>query len=76
MILIVWDNGGKTFDRYTVRIRNDYFTMSSNASSPQGVNQYAASYPDMNEKQLGKRILQKDYRNLPESLRIAIGDRT
>lgn len=37
----VFDNGGRTFDRYTVIIDQSIFAMSHNASSPQGVNQYA-----------------------------------
>ena len=28
MKLKIWDNGGKTFDRYTVRVCNDYYGMS------------------------------------------------
>jgi len=31
------DNGGKTADRYTVLIGRDYWTMSDNADSPNGV---------------------------------------
>lgn len=37
----VFDNGGKTYDRYTVIIGYDVFTMSPNPSSPQGINQYS-----------------------------------
>lgn len=45
MTTVAYDNGGKTLDRYTVYIPNAYsgwdrFTMSSNACSPLGVNQY------------------------------------
>ena len=36
--ITVQDNGGKTFDRYTVTIAFYVFTMSHNANSPQGVN--------------------------------------
>lgn len=36
----VFDNEGKTFDRYTVIIGQSIFAMSHNASSPQGINQY------------------------------------
>jgi hypothetical protein len=36
----VYDNGGKTADRYTVVLDDSVFTMSTNAGSPQGVNQF------------------------------------
>ena len=70
MILIVWDNGGKSFDRYTVRVRNDYFGMSENPGSPQGFNQHAGSWPEIDESCLGKEV--KDYRLLPYEVRSAI----
>jgi hypothetical protein len=37
----VQDNGGETFDQYTVTLDRYVFTMSHNANSPQGVNQFA-----------------------------------
>ncbi|GAG66515.1 unnamed protein product [marine sediment metagenome] len=76
MILKVWDNGGKSFDRYTVRVRNDYFGMSKNPSSPQGFNQYAGSYPEIDESSLGKKIKCLNYRQLPYEIRGAITIRT
>lgn len=39
----VFDNGGVSFDRYTVFIGRDVFTMSGHTLSPQGVNQWAGS---------------------------------
>ena len=36
----VFDNSGKTFDRYTILIGNDIYVMSHNPNSPQGLNQY------------------------------------
>jgi hypothetical protein len=39
----VYDNGGATYDRYTVIIKTDTYTMSDNALSPQGFNQYCGS---------------------------------
>lgn len=36
----IFDNRGKTFDRYFVVINKEAFTMSHNPMSPQGVNQY------------------------------------
>ncbi|MCK9601604.1 MAG: hypothetical protein M0R06_21360 [Sphaerochaeta sp.] len=80
MILKIWDNGGKTFDRYMVRIRNDYYVMSNNPLSPQGINQYCWSYGDLKEgRHLGKLIYNcgsGNYRALPKDVRIAIADRT
>jgi hypothetical protein len=42
---LVFDNGGKTFDRYTLFVRGtegvDAYTLSFNADSPQGVCQFA-----------------------------------
>jgi hypothetical protein len=74
MILKVWDNGGKTIDRYLVRIRNDYYTMSHNANQPNGVNMYLGEYPDITES--GNPINKKDYKLLPVGLRKAIADRS
>ena len=36
----VFDNGGKTFDRFTVRIDKDVFGMSDDPLGVQGFNQY------------------------------------
>lgn len=40
----VFDNRGKTFDRYFVVIDGEVYTMSRNPTSPQGMNQYAGPY--------------------------------
>ena len=37
----IYDNGGKTADRYTVVIDGSVYTMSENAMQPNGVNMYA-----------------------------------
>jgi len=80
MILKICDNGGKTMDRYTVRVRNDYFCMSENPSSPQGFNQFIGSYGEIKEgKHLGKLVYDSgkgNYKELPEEVRKAITDRT
>jgi len=39
--IIVFDNGGKTIDRYIIVIGKDVYTMSHNPNSPVGVNMYA-----------------------------------
>ena len=36
----VFDNGGRTCDRYTVIIGDSYYGMSENPFHPQGFNQY------------------------------------
>lgn len=38
--LAIYDNGGKTWDRYTVIIGGDVYTMSENADTPGGFNQF------------------------------------
>jgi len=80
MILKVWDNGGKTIDRYTVRARNDYYGMSDNAMQPNGFNQFIGSYGEIKEgKHLGKLVYENgkgDFKGLPLELRRAILDRT
>lgn len=40
----VFDNRGKTFDRYFVVIGRETYTMSHNPTSPGGMNQYAGPY--------------------------------
>ena len=35
----VYDNGGATFDRYTIVTKDALYTMSTNALSPSGFNQ-------------------------------------
>lgn len=48
---IIYDNEGKTFDRFTVLVPvkdenyYDVYTMSQNADSPQGVNIYHGTHP-------------------------------
>lgn len=39
--VVVYDNGGKTVDRYTVIIGTSVYGMSDNPNHPQGLNQYA-----------------------------------
>lgn len=36
----IYDNGGSSFDRYTVVIEGEIYTMSANPLSPGGVNMY------------------------------------
>ena len=57
MKIKVYDNGGKTADRYTVEIIHfngdtDFFGMSDNATSPNGFNQYIGNDVYCNDKQI------------------------
>ncbi len=63
MQIKIWDNGGKTADRYTVMIKYSnkpretfYFTMSSDVGSPQGVNMFAGNDDTIKPSGHGKRI--------------------
>ena len=40
MKIRIYDNKGKTFDRYTVIIDKDMYGMSSDPLGPRGFNQY------------------------------------
>lgn len=78
----VFDNGGATFDRYTVMIlrRNkslrkyEVYGMSENAMSPQGFNQFSHVVPSVrylasDNIAIGKRIR---YVDLPKEVLTAI----
>lgn len=47
MSVEVFDNHGKTFDRYTVVIEKNVFTMSSDPGSTEGMNQYCCPVEKM-----------------------------
>lgn len=66
----VYDNGGKTLDRYTVVINDAVYAMSEDATSPLGVNLYCG---DFQPAGVGKEI---PLLNLPLAVRLAIGKRT
>ena len=71
----VFDNLGETFDRYTVVIGKNVYTMSHNPTSPQGFNQYAGELgKDINLDMLQKGELVK-YLSLPEDVQKAIQKR-
>ena len=69
----VFDNLGETADRYSVRIGADVFTMSENARSPNGVNQYAGDADDLPGWKRGLPICEPAY--LPMEVLLAILDR-
>ena len=76
----VWDNGGSTADRYTVAIKRtsngvtlwDIYTMSDDARSPQGINQYSHTDTNGQYNWTGKREKVWD---LPREVINAIIDR-
>jgi len=72
--LQVYDDGGKSIDRYTVIFDGMAFAMSSRPFHPQGFNQFAGDVPDQIQAggHLGKRVKPSD---LPEEVQNAILDR-
>lgn len=73
--IIIYDNTGKTFDRYAVIIGDDVYGMSHNPLSPQGFNQYAGTVSGGDVvvgSHLGKRV---HFERLPKDVRTAIKDR-
>lgn len=77
MILKVWDDGGKTIDRYTVRIDNSYYGMSANPYHPQGFCQYVGERGEgvKEGRHLGRLLKTGEYHTLPEDVRKAIMER-
>ena len=72
----IFDNGGESFDRYTVIIDNSVFGMSDNPLDPQGFNQYCGDIEDFPKdlSHLGKDISDKRL-SLPHDVFAAIYDR-
>lgn len=69
----VYDNGGETFDRYTVIIDGDVYGMSANPNSPQGFNQYSGKLHELPmARSNGERVT---IESLPEAVQKAIEDR-
>ena len=69
--IVVYDNGGKTADRYTVFIGDDVFGMSDDPTSPQGFNQYSGTTDEIKMgSHLGKKLSK-----IPKELIKAIRDR-
>lgn len=67
-----YDNGGKTFDRYTIVINGDFYCMSINANMPNGVNMFMGSIPEL---QLTKSDKEVSLMDLPGVVREAIAKR-
>jgi hypothetical protein len=67
----VYDDGGKSFDQYTVFLYGNVYGMSHNPLSPQGFNQFVGETRDIPRpwSRLGKKV---DAKDLPEDVKIAI----
>lgn len=65
----VYDNGGETFDRYTVIIDGVVYGMSANALQPNGFNQFCGLIADLPGAREGERIT---IESLPEEVQGAI----
>lgn len=72
--LRVFDNGGKTVDRYIVIIDNDVFYMSDDANIPNGCNYYAGKLESISPETVMRNEL-KDITSLPDGLKIGIVQR-
>jgi hypothetical protein len=70
----IFDNGGLSFDRYTLLLGEDAFGMSYNPLSHQGFNQYIGYSKDIKINCLGNEITDK-YHSLPHDLFVAIHQR-
>lgn len=65
----IYDNGGETFDRYTVIIDGDVYGMSDNPLSPQGFNQFSGKLHELPLARQGERLT---IESLPEAVQTAI----
>jgi len=72
--VVAYDNGGKTFDRYTYIVGKDVFGASDNPNHPQGFSQYVGEIDEFPKPyNFGKRISPK---SLPDAVKKDIKDRT
>jgi hypothetical protein len=72
MKIKIFDNFGQTFDRYTVLIDDDLYTMSYNALAPNGMNQYMGKVANFYEPEGEEEIAFSD---LPKYVKKAICNR-
>ena len=54
--VVVYDNKGETFDRFTVVIGSSVFTMSDNPTSPHGVNMYVGELSELDVSSFGSKL--------------------
>lgn len=73
--LYIFDNGGETIDRYTVLIGDGVYTMSHNALSPQGVNQFCCTREELDCKSLQDTCTRVQFQDVPTAVQDAILDR-
>jgi hypothetical protein len=71
-LLKVWDNGGKSFDGYTVQIGADFWGMSENPGSPQGFFKYIGSGDSIDIKGCGRLVNAGTFKELPGPVQVAI----
>ena len=71
-LLKVWDNGGRSFDRFTVQIGPDFWGMSANPDSPQGFFQYLGSGDSVDPKKCGRLVNAGTFKELPGPVQVAI----
>lgn len=65
----IYDNGGKSMDRYTIIDGTEAYGMSNNPRSPQGFNQYIGEAGKLHVPALGKKVL---FKSLPAEVKAAI----
>lgn len=65
----IYDNGGETFDRYTVVAGNNVFGLSEDPLSPQGFNQWVCLTKDLDKTGLGQEV---NFENLAPRVKGAI----
>lgn len=58
--ITIIDNGGETFDQYTVVIGRSVYTMGMHPSDPQGFNQYAGEAEDFDQFVGENRVIVND----------------
>lgn len=68
----VYDNGGETFDRYTIIIDGEVYGMSHNPQSPQGFNQFSGMLSELPNARQGDAVT---IESLPEDVQRAIEER-
>lgn len=65
----VWDNGGKTCDRFTIRIGQQIYTMSGRPLSASGVNMFGGNFADW---QAGPQDKEVGLDTVPDEVAVAI----
>lgn len=72
MALEIYDNNGKTFDRYTVIMNGHIYCMSGNPNNPQGVCAYYGTQDNMSY--LKENDVKIDFQDLPEAVQAKINE--